>query len=33
MGYDSVAEIETLRLLLDDHDLKAKIIAASTVRT
>jgi len=24
MGYDSVAEIETLRLLLDDHDLKPR---------
>ncbi len=30
MGYDSVAEIRMLRRLLDAHQLKAKIIAAST---
>ncbi len=30
MGYDSVAEINILRSLLDQNDLKAQIIAAST---
>ena len=30
MGYDSVNEIRILRALLDQHQLKAKIIAAST---
>jgi transaldolase len=30
MGYDAVHEITTLRSLLDEHHLKARIIAAST---
>jgi transaldolase len=30
MGYDSISEIQILRNLLDEHNLKAQIIAAST---